>query len=163
MGFPQNPSLRKDLLCLPPRGKNRERRYVSPREWPCPRVHLPPRSQAPRWAPCPVPGPPLHLVVLQHRRKWKVWLLWKPVGPGQPGRLPQPREWRSSPGLPVGQRRGQRAGEGLSLDWPTAAAVCPFAAPASLEGPHCLWGSMYIWPKTHFPVSGSMVMWLSSG
>lgn len=58
-----------------------------------------------RGSPAPSPGPPLHLVVLQHRRKWKVWLLWKPVGPGQPGRLPQPRVWCSSLGLPVGGRR----------------------------------------------------------
>lgn len=66
-------------------------------------------------------------------------------------------------GTPCGAEERSEGGEGLSLDWPTAAAVCPFAAPASLEGPHCLWGSVYIWPKTHFPVSGSMVMWLSSG
>lgn len=60
------------------------------------------------WFPCPSPGPALHLVVLQHCRKWKVWLLWKPVGPGQPGSLPQPRVWCSSLGLPVGGR-GKRS------------------------------------------------------
>ena len=76
---------------------------------PCPD----PRPRVAR-VPCPSPGPPLHLVVLQHCRKWKVWLLWKPVGPGQPGRLPQPRVWCSSLGLPVGGR-GERSGY-----WPRA-------------------------------------------
>ena len=61
---------------------------------------LNPRSYA--RSPGPLPGPTLHLVVLQHCRKWKVWLLWNPVGPGQPGRMPQPLTWRSSPGLSVG-------------------------------------------------------------
>ena len=53
-------------------------------------------------SPAPLPEPALHLVVLQHCRKWKVWLLWNPVGPGQPGRMPQPLMWRSSPGFSVG-------------------------------------------------------------
>lgn len=109
--FSQNPSWRKGLLCPSFRGGNRdlEKRGLPSRA--AMSVRAPPRPDPRPHAggPCPLPWPRLHLVVLQHRKKWKVWLLWKPVGPGQPGRLPQPREWRSSLGLSVGGG-GERSG-----------------------------------------------------
>ena len=105
--FSQNPSWRKGLLRPAFRGGNGdlERRGLPARA--AMSLRAPPRLDPGPHAegPCPLPGPPLHLVVLQHRKKWNVWLLWKPVGPGQPGRLPQPREWRSSLGLSAGGQR----------------------------------------------------------